>query len=67
MPMLDERASESSVQLLHQFAFDQKIGSFAPCVPYGSSAGARSVADSRPRVCLASRKKEIDPFVQQRR
>ena len=38
MPMLDERASESSVQPLHRFAFDQRIGSFAPCVPYGGSA-----------------------------
>ena len=38
MPMLDEPASESSVQPLHRFAFDPKIGSFAPCVPYGGSA-----------------------------
>jgi transcriptional regulator GlxA family with amidase domain len=38
MPMLDERASESSVQPLCRFAFDQQIGSFAPCVPHGGSA-----------------------------
>ena len=37
MPMLDDRASESSVQPLRRFAFDQQIGSFAPCVPYGGS------------------------------
>jgi hypothetical protein len=47
MPMLDERASGSSVQPLHRFAFDQQIGSFAPCVPYGGSA-ARGVARSPP-------------------
>ena len=38
MPMLDERARESSVQPLRGFAFDQQIGSFAPCVPHGGSA-----------------------------
>jgi len=41
MPMLDQRASESSVQPLHRFAFDQQIGSFAPCVPCGDSAAER--------------------------
>jgi transcriptional regulator GlxA family with amidase domain len=39
MPMLDERASESSVQPLHRFAFDKQIGSFAPCVPYAAESG----------------------------
>ncbi len=38
MPMLDEWASESSVQPLHRVAFDQQIGSFATCVPYGGRA-----------------------------
>jgi AraC-like DNA-binding protein len=38
MPMLDERASESFVPPLHRFTFNQQIGPFAPCVPYGGSA-----------------------------
>ncbi|MBR1236993.1 helix-turn-helix domain-containing protein [Bradyrhizobium sp. AUGA SZCCT0182] len=48
MPMLDERASESSAQPVHRFAFDQQIGSFAPCVPYGGSgteSGAIALGD----------------------
>jgi transcriptional regulator GlxA family with amidase domain len=38
MPILDERASESSARPLHRFTFDQQTGSFAPRVPYGGSA-----------------------------
>ena len=58
MPMLDERASESSVQPLHRFAFDQKNGSFAPCVPYGGSAaesGTIAPGGLREADCLQKR------------
>lgn len=46
MSMLDEPVSESSAQPLDRVAFDQQIGSFAPCAPYGGSAAQSGMIPS---------------------